>query len=206
MLTTKTWMPKDAQFVPVGFSLPPQYVRIANHEQWRTCSRRTCPLYCVRFPSRWNYTLRTCSWRRRIWIRAECAGPAGLYYRLVYATSTPTWHHSSCRIVCRNAPPIERKPKDCLICDRNCNDADHAQPKTKKLRWCYENQARICPLTNLEIVQGKECHYCYKVYLSQCCACSTRLLLCIVFLLRRIRSYTHNLAPRHVRPTRSTST
>ena len=62
--------------------------------------------------------------------------------------------------------PVERKSKECGICERNANDDDHVEPKTKKMRWCYEKQARICPLTQLEVVQGKECHYCCKAHLS----------------------------------------
>ena len=63
---------------------------------------------------------------------------------------------------------MERQPKDCRVCGRSCCEEDQADKK-KKIRWNYAKQARVDPVTGLEIVSGKECHYCVKVlfYLLQ---------------------------------------
>ena len=51
----------------------------------------------------------------------------------------------------------------CRVCGRDCNSEDPVNKK-KKLRWDYMKQIRLCLLTHLEIVAGKQCHYCTKVF------------------------------------------
>ena len=52
--------------------------------------------------------------------------------------------------------------KACRVCSRCCNSEDPVN-KRKKLRWDYMRQIRLCLLSHLEIVSGKQCHHCTKV-------------------------------------------
>ena len=88
-----------------------------------------------------------------------------------------------------DGPAMERQPKDCRICSRSCCEDDQADKK-KKIRWNYAKQARVDPVSGLEIVSGKECHYCVKVLfdLLQSLFCACLLLLarscCVCVCLR----------------------
>ena len=109
-----------------------------------------------------------------------------------------------------DAVVVERKPKPCNICDRNANDDDDAEPRKKKMRWCYPHQARICPLTNLEFVQGRECHYCWKACLSltHIVVCRARLLAMrsLLFCVDSEATFPHALTHTHTHTCAETRT
>ena len=62
----------------------------------------------------------------------------------------------------RDAAPVDRQPKNCRICTRCCTEEDPCS-RGFKVRWNYAKQARIDPISGLEVVSGKEDHYCVKV-------------------------------------------